>query len=115
MDSKTREAVKEQVYEILKGCAKIRKMTTYSELASKITATQVGPWSLELFQILGEISESEVQNGRPMLSALVIHKLGDQEPGKGFYELAEELGYEVTDRTMFWINELKGVFAVYAT
>ncbi|WP_295221319.1 hypothetical protein [uncultured Chryseobacterium sp.] len=42
--------------------------------------------------ILGEISEYEHDNKRPLLSALVI-RLSDGEEGEGFYKLAERLGY----------------------
>lgn len=45
-----------------------------------------------LGQILGEISEYEHINDRPLLSALVI-RAGDNYEGDGFYKLAEELGY----------------------
>lgn len=46
----------------------------------------------EIGRILGEISEYEHENGRPLLSALVI-RLNDGEEGDGFYKLAEDLGY----------------------
>lgn len=42
--------------------------------------------------ILGEISEYEHENRRPLLSALVI-RISDGEEGEGFYKLAERLGY----------------------
>lgn len=43
-------------------------------------------------EILGEISEFEDRNGRPLLSALVI-RLNDGEEGNGFYKMAANLGY----------------------
>lgn len=42
--------------------------------------------------ILGDISIHEDNNGRPLLSALVIRS-GDSYEGDGFYKLAESLGY----------------------
>ena len=42
--------------------------------------------------LLGEVSEFEYQDRRPLLSALVI-RLSDGEEGEGFYKLAERLGY----------------------
>lgn len=42
--------------------------------------------------LLGEISEHEHINERPLLSSLVI-RLSDGEEGEGFYKLAEKLGY----------------------
>lgn len=41
--------------------------------------------------ILGDISVFEYNNGRPLLSALVV-RLNDGEEGYGFYRLCEELG-----------------------
>lgn len=46
----------------------------------------------EIGRILGEISEYEHNNDRPLLSALVI-RLNDGEEGDGFFKLAENLGY----------------------
>jgi hypothetical protein len=48
-----------------------------------------------------------------MLSVLVVHKEGDQRPGEGFFEWAEELGYTVGDRDEFWIGMLNKVYAYW--
>jgi hypothetical protein len=42
-------------------------------------------------KILGEISAFEHNQGRPLLSALVITKTGEE--GDGFFKLCEELGF----------------------
>lgn len=42
----------------------------------------IGEW-------LGEISEHEFNQGRPLLSALIVHKGADREQGDGFYKLCE--------------------------
>jgi hypothetical protein len=44
-----------------------------------------------LKQRLFHISSYEVEHGRPMLSALVVHR-ADYRPGEGLYELARHLG-----------------------
>lgn len=44
----------------------------------------VGDW-------LEEISIHEFEHGRPLLSALIIHKGPDKEQGDGFYKLCERL------------------------
>jgi len=44
----------------------------------------------EIGAILGEISEFEHNNGRPLLSAVVLSKSGEE--GDGFFKLCEELG-----------------------
>jgi hypothetical protein len=43
-------------------------------------------------RILGDISAFEFENGRPLLSSLVL-RAGDNYEGDGFYKLAEELGF----------------------
>lgn len=63
----------------------------------------------ELAGILGEISKYEDQNGRPMLSAVVIRQ-DPALPGEGFFKLARELGlYRGGDKTEFHIAELRRV------
>jgi hypothetical protein len=44
----------------------------------------IGEW-------LGEVSEHEFSNGRPLLSCLITHKNGLREQGDGFYKLCEKL------------------------
>lgn len=46
----------------------------------------------EIGRILGEVSEFEHSNNRPLLSALVVRS-GDKMEGDGFYKLAEKLGF----------------------
>ena len=42
-------------------------------------------------EFLGDISMYEHQKGRPLLSALIIHKSSDKEQGNGFYKLCSEI------------------------
>lgn len=53
--------------------------------ASQYDRTEIG-------KILGEISSFEHENGRPLISAIVVHQ-GTGYEGDGFYKLAEELGF----------------------
>jgi len=46
--------------------------------------SKVGPF-------LGEISAAEHKAGRPLLTAVIIHK-GNKIPGDGFYKLCKYLG-----------------------
>jgi hypothetical protein len=73
-----------------------------------------GPHDPRLWHLLGEISRIESKAGRGMLSALVVHKRGDLQPGPGFFELADELGHDTSDIEKFWIQEVKKVFAAWA-
>ncbi|MFN3562152.1 MAG: hypothetical protein ACK4XY_01310 [Chloroherpetonaceae bacterium] len=87
--------------------AKQKKTITYSELSK---ACQLGlkmdseADRQRIGAILDEISTNEHNEGRPLLSAVVV-KQASGEPGEGFYKLAESLkGYP-----SFWKDELKKV------
>lgn len=96
------------IYEKLKSIAKDGQTITYGEIAPLVNvdlSKQEG--RNRLSWILGEISEFEQENGRPMLSAVVIRK-GYGDPGSGFFNLAQELGvYGGADNNAFFVNELK--------
>lgn len=69
---------------------------------------------LEIGNIVGEISEYEFENNRPLLSAVVVSDLANG-PGNGFYELSQYLGEysgskDKNKRFEFWINELNKVY-----
>lgn len=105
---------KEEMKQILIGRAKIRKSIYYSELVSQIKSIIIEPESYALATMLGEISREEDTAGRGMLSVLVVHKT-DGMPGKGFFELAKELGRDISDRTKCWVKELEKVYAFWGT
>jgi hypothetical protein len=58
----------------------------------------------EVGQVIGEISEDEINKGRPILSAIVVSTSGT--PGEGFWGLAKEVGKVFEDtpqgRRSFW-------------
>jgi len=59
--------------------------------------------------LLEQVSREEFAAGRGLLSVIVVHKYGDQEPGNGFYSLARDLGFNVADRFSVWISEFNRV------
>ncbi len=69
----------------------------------------------ELGQLLGEISEDEFLQGRPMLSALAVSSQG--KPSEGFYELARQLGKlkseAEADEPAFRENECKALYETW--
>jgi hypothetical protein len=98
--------------------AKQRGMIAYSELLNKVTALQL---ELEhpdhrsiMAEMLGEISLAEDKAGRGMLSALVVHKTGDMEPGQGFFYYAEVLGRDISDKVTCWVQEIHKVHDCWA-
>lgn len=101
---------KTEVRSILIERAKRRSFITYSQLAPEITAISVEYHDPRLNALLGEVSTEEEQRGRGLLSVLVVHKIGDMQPGQGFYELAERLGRRIPDITLFWVEEFNRVF-----
>lgn len=102
---------KEQARTLMITRASVRGMIPYSELTAKITAIPLAPDSAALAALLGEISTEEDGAGRGMLSVIVVHKVGDMEPGRGFYELATQLGKPTEDQMAFWVAELHRVHA----
>jgi len=106
------ETAKTQATTLLRSYAKRRQMIPYSEFITHIHEIEFdGPHDPRLAGFLGEISRAESEAGHGMLTALVVHKQGDYQPGPGFYTLARELGYDISDIEKFWIQEVKKVFA----
>lgn len=102
---------KRQARSVMTERAKVRGMIPYSDLVARITAVKFEAFDTRLFHLLGEISVEEDAAGRGMLSAVVVHKHGDMEPGQGFFVLAEHLGRNTKDILRFWTDELKKVYA----
>jgi hypothetical protein len=105
---------KREARDLMVARAKIRGMIAYSELAANITAVDLEAHDPRLFHLLGEISSEEDTAGRGMLSAVVVHKVGDMEPGTGFFELANQLGRDTSDILKCWVAELHRVHAYWS-
>jgi molybdopterin synthase catalytic subunit len=108
------DQAKAEMREALIERAKFRGMIPYSELVEKITTIELEPNSYALAAMLGEVSTEEAAADRGMLSVLVVHKLGDMQPGPGFFELAKELGRDTSDILKCWVEELKKVHRVWS-
>lgn len=98
------------VYQRLTEVARGKSVTNYSDAGQLVgldMGTEVG--RIRIAQILDDINNYEVQNDRPMLSAVVIRK-DINMPGSGFFECARGLDkYTGNNDLMFWINELTKV------
>lgn len=86
----------------------------YSELAGQIHAVAIEAHDPRMFHLLGEISVEEEEAGRGMLTAIVVHKSGDMQPGPGFFELAKSLGKDTSDVLACWIREFNRVHDYWA-
>jgi hypothetical protein len=77
---------------------------SYSDLTKHIPSIGFDPHDYAFHHLLGEISIEENAAGRGMLSVLVVHK-DDGMPGPGFFDLAKDLGRDVTEKERCWSDE----------
>jgi hypothetical protein len=108
-DPETWVAAKREMRDVLIETARRGQTIAYSELASRIQTISFHPQEPAFAAMLGEISEEEDQNGRGMLTVLVVHQGGDMRPGPGFFHLAQRLGRDVADLDRTWVEEFKKV------
>lgn len=104
------------VYGELIMAARYRGVTTYQAIAQIMGLPLKGNhMSREIGLILGEISEAELDQGRPMLSALAVGVTG--VPGAGFYNLARQLGRLTEEGSAaeetFWRQEREAVYVAW--
>jgi molybdopterin synthase catalytic subunit len=107
------DAAKEEARAIMIERAKVRKMIAYSDLVKWIKSIKIEAHDVRLFHMLGEISSEEDAAGRGMLTVLVVHRVGDMQPGPGFFELAKRLGRNTSNILKCWVDELHKVHAVW--
>lgn len=104
------------IYSELITAARYRGTVTYQEIARLMGLPLSGNYmGLEVGHILGEISEDEHAQGRPMLSAVAVGASGT--PGEGFYILACELKKFNDDsaeaKKRFWQREKAEVYKTW--
>ncbi len=108
------DSAKQQARDILIAVARRRGRIAYSELVAQITTLHLEAHDSRLFHLLGEISSEEDAAGRGMLTAIVVHKSGDMQPGPGFFELAKSLGRNTKDVLACWVTEFNNVHDYWA-
>jgi len=104
------------VYCELIRAARYRGMTTYKAVADimglPLTGRHMGA---EVGHMLGEISQDELDRGRPMLSAIAVSSRGSLGPG--FFNLARGVGKLQDDskegEQRFWEKEKEAVYATW--
>jgi hypothetical protein len=104
------------VYGELITAARYRGVTTYQAVAQIMGLPLTGNYmGAQVGQMIGEISEEEIRNGRPMLSALVVNTHG--VPSDGFYTWAKDLGRYKDDskqtKEEFWRQEIEAVYSTW--
>ena len=109
----THQAVRNRLVQA--ACA--REFVHYGELARMLGIDMDNPhFGAQVGRVLGEISEDEVANGRPMLSAIVVSK-DDMLPGTGFFKLGQELQQVEPgqDEIAFAVGEIRRVHEYWCT
>lgn len=90
-------------------------LTTYSDIAPLANLSMDREEDRdEISRILEEILQHESAEGRPLLTALVVHRGDDNNPGEGFFAAATRLGRfsgsrNQMQRLSFWVREVNEV------
>lgn len=101
------------IYDRLVDLARAQRLTTYSDIAPLAgLSMDVDQDRERISQLLGEIVVHEVRQGRPMLTAIVVHRGSDNNPGEGFFAIATELGLfngsrQQLPRLEFWVRQVQ--------
>lgn len=105
-----------QIYDKLKEVARGQGITYYSDIAPMAGLDMDLPHDrYEIGAILDDINRYEDKGGRPMLSAVVVHK-DSLKPGTGFFTLARALRlFDREDEDKFCIQELRKVHDYWAS
>jgi hypothetical protein len=101
---------KVEIKNILIKKAQNQSKIYYSDLAKKIRSIKLRPEAHVFHSMLDEISREEFNEGKGMLSVLVVQKNEKQMPGKGFFKLARKLYNNITDKDEFYAKELRKVY-----
>lgn len=102
-----------RVYAAMIHAAEHRGLVTYQEIAAIMGLPMSGShMGREVGNMIGVISENELQQGRPMLSAIVVGVNG--KPGAGLYAWARDLGRlqseHPADEERFWEDEKEAIY-----
>ena len=102
-----------EIYDILVSVAKAQTLISYSELVDKVRSCRIHHQSRILANILDQISRSEYEAVRGMLSAVVVRKQkrGYGIPGNGFFSTAGVLKTISGTRRDFWEQEREEVYS----
>ncbi len=106
------------VYCALIHAAKNKTIVSYSDVAKIMGLPPTGNYTgKEIGILLGEISEEEVNNKRPMLTALAVSKNAPY-PSEGFFVLAKQLGIfkgeGEKEEKQFWEETREAVYSTWA-
>lgn len=105
-----------KIYNRLVTLAREDQLTTYSDIAPLADLTMDdAAHREEMSRLLEEIARCEQAAKRPMLTAIVVHQGGDNNPGEGFFAIAAEFGRFTRTRNQnrraeFWVSQVAEVY-----
>ncbi len=91
IDAVTAEIRREKVRAIINYCKNIGVTVNYIPLAKACGMFSGGT---DLAKTLGDIMKEDHEQGQPLTTAIVVSVRTDL-PGKGFFEYARNLGYQI--------------------
>lgn len=103
------------LYDELLRLARLQQLAAYSDVSPLIGLSMDSESDREeIARLLGEIAVYEHAAGRPMLTALIVHRGNDNNPGEGFFSIAQQLGLyngrrDQIARLTFWANQVTQV------
>lgn len=106
-------AAKSELRRLLIDKARSKSVVAYSDAVARLEAIQFEPSDPRFHQMLDQLSTTEDEAGRGLLTVLVVHKAGDMRPGPGFFELASARGRDVQDLDKTWLVELRSVWGYW--
>jgi hypothetical protein len=106
------------IYDRLIQVARAQDTVSYSEISPLAMLDMDNPADRNVMKnLLDDINRYEHQEGRPMLSAVVVHRQ-DNIPGEGFFTCARNLGRFTGTRPVeeleFWVAEIRLVYDVWS-
>lgn len=108
------------LYDELVRLARAKKIAAYNDVSPLVGLDMSEQEDRNaIAELLGEIAIHEHGEGRPMLTALVVHRGNDNNPGEGFFSIAQDLGLynggrDQIARVTFWANQVAEVYNHWA-
>lgn len=108
------------IYHRLLELARAGRLTTYSDITPLAGLSVADDADRDrMSDLLGEILKHEVREGRPLLTAIVVHRGNDNNPGEGFFAISGELGRfsgsrDALARLEFWVRQVQNVHRYWA-
>lgn len=101
------------LYDELINLARNERVAAYSDVSPLVGLSMaIEEHRNQIAALLGEIARHEYENGRPMLTSLIVHRGNDNNPGEGFFSIAQEFGLfdgsrDQISRLTFWANQVR--------